>query len=110
MVVDAVGVDEGELFEGLFPVGGDLAFDESAFGSSLLGGQASFAGPVAGSLVLDVADGQPQQLDGGGVVGEVAAVLGDLAQLVVQRLDRVRIRYDISGAPNVVTDSGSMLR
>ena len=30
VLVDAVGVDEGELFEGLFPVGGDLAFDESA--------------------------------------------------------------------------------
>ena len=33
MSVDAVGVDEGELLEGLFPVGGDLAFDESALGS-----------------------------------------------------------------------------
>ena len=37
--------------------------------------------------VLDVEDGQPQQLDHGVVVREVAAGLGDLAQLVVQALD-----------------------
>ena len=43
-----------------------------------------------GSFVFDVADRQPEQLDGGQVVGEVAAVLGDFAELVVQRLDRVR--------------------
>ena len=36
--VDAVGVDEGELLEGLFPVRGDLAFDESAGCLSLGGG------------------------------------------------------------------------
>src|SRR5690625_2057924 len=30
--VDSVGVGEGELGEGLFPVGGDLAFDEAAVG------------------------------------------------------------------------------
>ena len=36
--VDAVGVDEGELLEGLFPVRGDLAFDETAGGSALSGG------------------------------------------------------------------------
>ncbi len=35
--VDAVGVDEGELLEGLFPVRGDLAFDEAA-GCLALGG------------------------------------------------------------------------
>ncbi len=35
--VDAVGVDEGELLEGLFPVRGDLAFDEAA-GCSAFGG------------------------------------------------------------------------
>ena len=35
--VDAVGVDEDELLEGLFPVRGDLAFDEAA-GCSALGG------------------------------------------------------------------------
>jgi hypothetical protein len=36
--VDAVGVGEGELFEGLFPVRGDLAFDEPARGFASLGG------------------------------------------------------------------------
>jgi hypothetical protein len=28
--VDAFGVDQSELGEGLFPIGGDLAFDEAA--------------------------------------------------------------------------------
>ena len=32
MGVDSVGVDEGELGEGLFPAGGGLAFDEVSFG------------------------------------------------------------------------------
>ena len=35
--VDAVGVDEGELLEGLFPVRGDLAFDEAAGCFALVG-------------------------------------------------------------------------
>ena len=35
---DAVGVDEGELLEGLFPVRGDLSFDESAGCFALVGG------------------------------------------------------------------------
>ena len=52
-----------------------------------LGGRLSaFLGPLAGSFVLDVADRQPQQLHHGGVVREVSAVLGDLAELVVQGL------------------------
>jgi hypothetical protein len=42
---------------------------------------------LAGAFVFDVADGQPQQLDRGVVVGEVPPILGDLAELVVQRLD-----------------------
>jgi hypothetical protein len=50
-------------------------------------GSAGFLGAFAGSLVLDIADGEPEQLDRGGVVGEVAAVLDDFAELVVQRLD-----------------------
>ena len=40
-------------------------------------------------LSTGVADRQPQQLDHRLIGGEVAAVLGDLAQLVVQRLDAV---------------------
>ena len=34
--VDALGVDEGELLEGLFPVRGDLSFDEPAGRSALV--------------------------------------------------------------------------
>lgn len=36
--VDAVGVDEGELFEGLFPVRRDLSFDEASGRLALVGG------------------------------------------------------------------------
>ena len=63
MGVDSVGVDQGELGEGLFPVGGDLAFDEASFGFAFgVAAEAGFLGAVAGPLVLDAADGQPQQL------------------------------------------------
>ena len=75
----------GECF---LPVRGDLALDESGFGSAFVGGFGPFLFAGAGALVLDVADRQPQQLDHGVVVGEVSAVLDDLAELVVQRLDR----------------------
>ena len=78
--VDAVGVDEGELAEGGFPALGDGAFDESVGGfAGLALGSVGFFGSLACSFVLDGHDGQPDQLDGGGVVGEVAAVLDDLA-------------------------------
>jgi hypothetical protein len=88
--VDSVGVDEGELGEGLFPVGGDLAFDEVPFGfASGAAAEAGFLGAVPRPFVFDGADGQPQQFDHGIVVGEVAAVLDDLAQLIVQRLAAV---------------------
>ena len=52
-------------------------------------GQAGLFDAFSGAFVLDVADRQPQQLDDGVVVGEVAPVLDDLAELVVQRLDRI---------------------
>ena len=42
-------------------------------------------GALAGPVVLDSGHGQPEQSDHGGVV---AAVLDDLAQVVVQRFDR----------------------
>jgi len=42
---------------------------------------------LAGALVLDVDDGEPEQLDGGVVGREVAPGPGDLAELVVQGLD-----------------------
>ena len=53
MGVDSFGVGEGELFEGLFPVGDDLAFDESAGGSAFGGWSAAFFGAFSGSLVFD---------------------------------------------------------
>jgi hypothetical protein len=88
--VDSVGVDEGELGEDLFPAGGGLAFDEAsfcfAFGAAA---EAGFLGAGSGPFVLDGADGQPQQFDHRRVVGEVAAVFDDLAELVVQRLDAI---------------------
>lgn len=87
--VDAVGVGGGELGEGLLPVVGDLSLDEAALGLSLVRGSAGLLGSLGGATVLDVADRQPQQLDGRDIVGEVTAVLGDLAQLIVQRLGRV---------------------
>jgi hypothetical protein len=39
---------------------------------------------LAGAFVFDVADGEPEECDDGVVGGEVAAVLDDLAELVVQ--------------------------
>ena len=73
--------------EGLFPVRGDLPLDEAALGFPLgAAAKSAFLEPVSGSLVLDVADRQPEQLDDRIIGGEVATVLDDLPQLVVQRL------------------------
>jgi hypothetical protein len=58
-----------------------LPFDEAG------GLVAAFPGLLAARLVLDVDDGQPQQLDHSVVTRLVAAGLGDLAELVIQRLD-----------------------
>jgi hypothetical protein len=47
--VDSVRVDEGELGEGLFPVGGDLAFDEASFGFAFgVAAEAGFVGAGSG--------------------------------------------------------------
>jgi hypothetical protein len=43
---------------------------------------------VSGLLLHDVADAEVEQLEEGVVGWEVAAVAGDLAELVVERLDR----------------------
>ena len=86
---ESVGVCGGELGQGLVPVGGDLSFDESALGFALGWWQSFLLVTFSGSFVLNVADRQPQQLGHRLIGGEVAAVLGDLAQLVVQRLDAV---------------------
>ena len=78
-----------ELVQGLAPAGGLLALDEAGGLVGALAGGLAAGRALAGALVLDVDDGQPQQLDDGVVAREVAAGLGDLAELVVQRLDRV---------------------
>lgn len=80
----------GEPGEGLLPVGGGLPFDQVPGSAPLGRGLAAFLSPFSGALVLDVSDRQPQQLHGRLGRGEVPAVLGDLPQLVVQRLDTVR--------------------
>ena len=57
--VDSVGIGQGQLLEGLLPVGGYSALDQSAGGRALTG--PSFLLlllPLSGSLVLDVADSQ----------------------------------------------------
>jgi hypothetical protein len=62
--VDSVGVDEGQLGEGLFPAGGDLTFDETSFGFAFgAASEACFLGAVTGPLCLRWCNGQPQQFD-----------------------------------------------
>jgi hypothetical protein len=52
--VDSVGVDEGELGEGLFPASSGLAFDEVPVGFAFSApAKAGFFGAVAGSFVFD---------------------------------------------------------
>ena len=52
--VDAVGVSDGELGQGLFPVRGHLSFDEASLGDAFLAStSAAFLGPVTCPLVLD---------------------------------------------------------
>lgn len=90
VVGEAVGVGEGECSQGLFPALDDGSLDELGRGFALVGRESAFLDALAGAFVLDVPDGQPEQLDGGVVIGEVAAVLDDLSELIVQALDRVR--------------------
>ena len=66
-----------------------LALDDAGGLVGPLAGLLAAGLALAGPLVLDVDDGEPQQLDDGVVAGEVASCLGDLAELVVQRLDAV---------------------
>ena len=83
----AFGVCGGELGEGLFPVGGDPALDEPAL--AFVAPALVRLLPLPCAFVLDVADREPQELDGCLVVGELAAVAADLPELVVQRFDAV---------------------
>ena len=57
--LDAVGVGDGELGEGLFPVGGYLALDEFPGGFAVFAFLAAVFLPVRGAFVFDVADPQP---------------------------------------------------
>ena len=76
---DSVGVGGGELGEGLFPVGGGVSLDEAGVSCSFVGGFAGVCEALGGSFVFDVADGEPQEFDGGFFAGEMPAVLGDFA-------------------------------
>ena len=74
---DSVGVGGGELGEGLFPVGGGVSLDEAGVSCSFVGGFPGVCEALGGSFVFDVADGEPQEFDGGFFAGEMPAVLGD---------------------------------
>ena len=54
--VDAVGVGDGELGQGLVPVGGGLALDESAGGFAVFAFLAAVSLSVGSAFVFDVAD------------------------------------------------------
>ena len=80
VVVESVGEGDEEGAEGSLPaLGGGAFYEVARCGAGLSLGFAGLLGSGAGPLVLDVADRQPQQLDHGVVVGEMAAVLDDLA-------------------------------
>ena len=83
---EAVGVGQGQGAEGGLPALHGGAFDQPTRGGALGRRQAFLLGPLAGAFVLDVADGQPQQLDRGVVVREVPPILDDLPELIVQAL------------------------
>src|SRR4030095_2872714 len=87
---EAVGVGQRERAEGGFPPVHGRAFDEPPGSGALVAGPALLLRPLPGAFVLDVADGQPEQLDHRVVVREVPPILDDLPKLEVQRLDRVR--------------------
>ena len=86
---DSSWVGDVEFVECFAPAHDALSLDEPCGLVAALAGFGPACGAFAGPLVLDVDDRQPEQLDDGVVAGEVAAGLGDLAELVVQRLDAV---------------------
>ena len=57
--------------EGLFPVGGGVSLDEAGVSCSFVGGFAGVCEALGGSFVFDVADGEPQEFDGGFFAGEM---------------------------------------
>ena len=88
MVGDAFAEGQGEDSQGLVPALDGGSLDQVGNALSVLLRYSFLLDSLVGSLVFDVTDREPEQLDHRGVVGEVATVLDDLAQLVVQRLDR----------------------
>lgn len=76
--VDAAGEGDGERVECLAPALGVGA-------------------ELASAVVADAADREVEDLEHGVLGGEVALGLGHFAELVVERFDRVGIRYDIFG-------------
>src|SRR3954452_18131158 len=87
--LEPAGKGDVEGTEGLVPVLDLGAFDEAGWCFAGLVRQAGFLGAFPGAYVLDVADRQPQEFGHGVVVREVAPVLDDLAELIVQRLHTV---------------------
>jgi hypothetical protein len=83
----SAGIGDVEFAEGLAPAHDALALDDPGGLVGPLAALLAAGFALAGSFVLDVDDGEPGQLDDGVVGREVAAGLGDLAELVVQRLD-----------------------
>src|SRR5512135_1789808 len=86
-LLDAPGIGGVELVECFSPSGGPLSLDEPCGLVVAFAGFLTAAGAFPCALVLDVDDGQPQQLDGGVIAGEMATVFGHLPELVVQALD-----------------------
>jgi len=81
--LEPVGVGQGEGSEGGFPALDGGAFYQAWGCLALVAWLATLLGSFAGSLVLDVADRQPEQLDDRVVGREVAPVLDDLSELEV---------------------------
>ena len=86
---DPVGVGGGELGEGLFPVGGELALDETGWGGAFAGGFA---------LVLVA------------LLGALVAVAGPLATVVQLRPRRRRVVTAVLGRPCAVGRSRTLWR
>jgi hypothetical protein len=82
-LLDPPGIGGVEFVECFPPSCGFLPFDESCGLVVAFAGFLPPPGALAGPLVLDVDDGQLQQLDHGVVAGEMATVLGHLPELVI---------------------------
>lgn len=84
VLVESVGEGDEEGSECCFPALGGVALDEEAEGGAFILGLAGLFGSFAGPFVLDIADDQPQQFHHRIIFGEMAAILDDLPQLIIQ--------------------------